>query len=62
MKIETEVLATELRKIASAFKSNNYREILEEAADRLEETEKIAEFYRKKAERRARKIGRRKVD
>lgn len=52
---KTEVLATELRIIASSLLSQQCREILEEAAERLEETEKIAEFYRKEAEKRKRR-------
>lgn len=53
MKIrKTELLAIELRMIASSLLSRHCQEILEEAADRLEDTEKIAEFYRKEAEKR----------
>lgn len=48
---ETETLVAELRRIASRLSSQSRREILEEAADRLEDTEKIAEFYRKEAEK-----------
>lgn len=47
---KTRLLVTELRMMAD-FVFNKYcREILIEAAERLEDTDKIAEFYRKKAE------------
>jgi hypothetical protein len=49
---ETEVLAEQLRVIALTLVSKSSQKILEEAADRLEDTEKIAEFYRKEAEKR----------
>lgn len=59
---KTQLLAIELRVIADTLTSNHCRKILKESADRLEETEKIAEFYRRKAEKGARKSGRRKMD
>jgi hypothetical protein len=49
---ETEVLAEQLRVIALTLASKHCRDILEEAAERLEEITKIAEFYRKEAEKR----------
>lgn len=51
---ETAVLAEQLRIIAMTLMSKNSREILEEAAQRLEDTEKIAEFYRKEAQKKGR--------
>lgn len=48
---KTKLLVAELRVIADSLTSHHCQEILNEAADRLEETDKIAEFYRKKAEK-----------
>jgi hypothetical protein len=48
---KTQLLTAELRMIADTLASNHCKSILREAADRIEETEKIAEFYRKQAER-----------
>lgn len=59
---KTQLLAIELRMIADTLASNHCRKILKEAANRLEDTEKIAEFYRKLAEKGAKKSGRRKMD
>lgn len=53
----TQLLTTELRMIADTLASNHCKSILREAADRIEETEKIAEFYRKQAEKGAKKSG-----
>lgn len=51
MKVKrTELLCIELRVIASTLTNEHNRDILIEAAQRLEDTEKIAEFYRIKAE------------
>ena len=55
----TKLLTAELRMIANTLASQHCRSILQEAAQRLEDTEKIAEFYRKKAEKGAKKSGRR---
>ena len=49
---KTQLLVTELRIIASTLTSKYCRNILIESAERLEDTEKIAEYYRKKAEKR----------
>lgn len=58
MKVKkTELLAAEVRQIAFGL-PDVCRELLLEAADRLEETNKIAEFYRKEAI----KNGRKKAD
>jgi hypothetical protein len=51
---ETNVLAEQLRVIATTLLSKHSREILEEAAERLEDIEKIAEFYRKEAQKKGR--------
>lgn len=48
---KTRLLVAELRVIADSFPSEHCREILKEAATRLEDTEKIAEFFRKKCKR-----------
>ena len=53
---KTKLLVAELRMIASTLLSEYCRDILEEAAERLEDTEKIAEIYRKKAEKKEKKI------
>lgn len=47
---KTRLLVAEVRMIASVTANDCWREILEEAAERREETDKIAEFYRKEAE------------
>jgi hypothetical protein len=48
---ETQSLTAELRMIADTLTSRYCRGVIREAAQRLEETEKIAEFYRKQAEK-----------
>ena len=48
---KTQLLTAELRMIADTLTSKYCGDILREAAERLEETEKIAEFYRKQAEK-----------
>lgn len=48
---KTRLLVAEVRMIASLLTNDYWRNILEEAAERLEDTEKIAEFYRKEAEK-----------
>lgn len=48
---KTQMLVTELRMIADTLVSDHCRNILIEAAKRLEDTDKIAEFYRKEAEK-----------
>ena len=55
----TKLLVAELRMIAPTLASRHCSTILQEAAQRLEDTEKIAECYRKKAEKGAKKSGRR---
>lgn len=52
---KTQLLVTELRIIASTLTSRYCRNILMESAERLEETDKIAEFYRRKAEKRSKR-------
>ena len=47
---KTQLLVTELRMIADTLVSEHCKNILIEAAERLEDTDKIAEFYRNKAE------------
>ena len=47
---KTALLVSELRVIADSFKSSYCRDTLIEAAQRLEDTDKIATFYRNKAE------------
>lgn len=47
---KTKLLVAELRVIANTLGSKHCRNILIEAAQRLEDTDKIAEFYRNKAE------------
>lgn len=54
---KTQLLTAELRMIADTLTSDYCKDILKEAADRIEETEKIAEFYRRKAEEGAKKSG-----
>ncbi len=46
---KTQLLVAELRVISDTLASEYCRDILREAAERLEDTEKIAEFYRQKA-------------
>ena len=53
---KTKLLVAELRVIADSFPSEHCREILGEAATRLEDTEKIAEFYHRKLKRRRKEI------
>ena len=48
---KTKLLVAELRMIADTLESDYCRGILIEAAERLEDTNKIAEYYRKQAER-----------
>lgn len=45
---KTALLAEELRVIADTYPSNYVRGELLDAADRLQDLEKIAEFFRKK--------------
>lgn len=47
---KTQILVTELRILANIQHNDYYREVLNEAAQRLYDTDKIAEFYRQKAE------------
>lgn len=47
---KTKLLVAELRMIANTLASDYCRGILVEAAERLEDTDKIAEYYRKQAE------------
>lgn len=47
---KTKLLVAELRMIAPTLMSGYCRDILIEAAQRLEDTDKIATFYRNKAE------------
>lgn len=58
----TQLLADAVRIIARGCPSLYCKSILEEAAQRLEDIEKIAEYYRKKAEEGAEDSGRRKMD
>ena len=46
---KTKLLVAELRVIALTLCSQYCRDILNQAAERLEDTEKIAEFFRKEA-------------
>lgn len=48
---KTKLLVAELRVIADTLVSKYCKDILIEAADRLEDTDKIAEFYRRQAEK-----------
>ena len=50
---KTELLAAELEVISDTLTSRYCSQVLKEAAERLVETDKIAEFYRKKAEGRS---------
>ena len=54
---KTKLLVAELRMIADTLTSDHCRNILIEAADRLEDTETIAEYYRKQAERKLKSGG-----
>ena len=47
---KTNLLVAELRVIADLQPNENCRNVLIQAAQRLEDTDKIAEFYRQKAE------------
>lgn len=47
---KTKLLVAELRVIADSFPSKYCREILKESAQRLEDTDKIATYYRNKTE------------
>ena len=51
MEKQTKLLVAEVRMIADTVASQHCRGILLEAADRLEETDKIAEYYRTLAEK-----------
>ena len=48
---KTKLLIAELRVIAKTLESEYCRDILIEAAQRLEDTDKIAVFYRNKVEK-----------
>lgn len=48
---KTKLLVAELRMIADTLANRHCREILIEAAQRLEDTDKIARYYRNTAER-----------
>lgn len=52
---KTQLLIAELRMIARTLTSQHCKNILLESAERLEDTEKIAEYYRKKAEKRSKR-------
>lgn len=52
----TDLMAVELRVIAGTFDDEHRANILLDAADRLEELEKIAEFYRREANGFAKKV------
>ena len=52
---KTRLLVAEVRMIASVLENDLWREILEEAAERLEDTDKIAEFYHKEMEKKSRR-------
>lgn len=47
---KTKLLVAELRVIAMTLPNKHCREVLREAAERLEDTDKIAKFYWNKAE------------
>ena len=47
---KTKLLVAELRVIALTLPNKHCREVLEEAAQRLEDTDKIARFFRNKTE------------
>ena len=48
---KTKLLVAELRMIANTVANKHCKEILIEAAERLEDTDKIATFYRNTAEK-----------
>lgn len=48
---KTKLLVAELKVIAFSLKNKQCKQILLEAAQRLEDTDKIATFYRNKAEK-----------
>lgn len=48
---QTKLLVAELRVIALTLRSRYCRDILNQAADRLEDTDKIAQFYHKELEK-----------
>ena len=50
---KTKLIVAELRVLALILANDYWCEILGEAADRLEDTEKIAEFYHKELEKRS---------
>lgn len=52
----TDLMAVELRVIASTFEDEHQASVLFDAADRLEELETIAEFYRREANGFAKKV------
>lgn len=52
----TDLMAVELRVIASTFEDEHRANVLLSAADRLEELEKIAAFYCREANGFARKV------
>ena len=54
---KTKLLVAELRMIANTLTSDYCRNILIEAAERLEDTETIAEYYRKQAEQKLKSGG-----
>lgn len=54
---KTKLLVAEVRMIADTLTSDYCRESLLEAAQRLEDTDKIAEYYRKQAEQKLKSGG-----
>lgn len=54
---KTKLLVAELRVIAGSLDNEHYRNILIDAATRLEDTDKIAEFFRKKSVRNCKRGG-----
>ena len=52
----TDLMAVELRVIASTFEDEHQASVLFDAADRLEELEKIAVFYCREANGLAKKV------
>lgn len=52
---KTKLLVAELRVIADSINSEYCRKVLSDSASRLEDTDKIAEFYRKQASKNRRK-------
>jgi DNA gyrase/topoisomerase IV subunit B len=57
---KTRLMAAELEMIADTLTSDHCRQILKDAATRLSDLEKIAEFYQAEASRLAKKNNRRK--